>query len=64
MLKRLKVLLKLIKAMYRIDMDAVCEMSKGKGLHNDYHEYTDSYTPYPMHFHTYTCKRCGKQFTI
>ncbi len=43
---------------------AVCEMSKGRGLHNDYHDYSDSVGGFPDHFTTMVCKRCGKEFNL
>ena len=52
-------------AYFRFSEKAVCEMSNaGHGV--DYHDYPDATEPlnYPMHFYTYTCKRCGKKFTI
>jgi hypothetical protein len=51
-------------ARFRLSDAAVCEMSEGLGLHNDYHDYPDSHENKPWHFHTFTCKRCGKEFTI
>lgn len=39
-------------------------MSVGRGPHNDYHDYPDSVTPYPDHFVTHTCRRCGKEFYV
>jgi hypothetical protein len=51
-------------ARFRLSMRAVCEMSRGRGLHDDYHDYPDSEEGQPWHFHTMTCKRCGKSFTI
>ena len=47
----------------RIDLDLVCELSRGKGL-VDFHDYPDSTAGEPWHFYTHTCARCGKQFTI
>jgi hypothetical protein len=51
-------------ARFHLSDAAVCEMSKGKGTHNDYHNYQDSSDNMPLHFHTYQCKRCGKEFCI
>lgn len=51
-------------AFFRIDLAAVCEMSKNRGPHDDYHDYPDSTTPEPWHFMEHTCKRCGKRFYI
>lgn len=54
---------RLIQARFRLNLDRVCEMSHGKGL-ADYHDYPDGIAGEPWHFHTHTCKRCGKLFTI
>lgn len=51
-------------ARFRLDLNAVCEMSRGKGLWNDYHDYHDSNPPEPWHFHIHKCRRCGKEFYI
>jgi hypothetical protein len=50
-------------ARFRLDMDAVCEMSRGRGL-DDFHDYPDTAHGYPDHFGTLTCVRCGKEFVI
>jgi hypothetical protein len=55
---------RLVLARFRLDLAAVCEMSRGRGLHDDYHDYPDSDPPEPWHFHTHKCRRCGKEFTI
>jgi hypothetical protein len=52
---------KLFLAWTRLSKAAVCEMSKGSV---DFHDYPDGTTPEPMHFHIYTCARCGKHFSI
>ena len=36
-------------ARFRLSMPAVCEMSKGRGLHDDYHDYHDYYDYYHHH---------------
>lgn len=51
-------------AYFRLDLDAVCEMSRGRGRHNDYHDWPDSRTKAPWHGWTHVCERCGKKFTI
>jgi hypothetical protein len=51
-------------ARFRLSMPAVCEMSKGRGLHDDYHDYHDDEHGLPMHFAILCCKRCGKKFVI
>lgn len=53
-----------ILARFRLSPSAVCEMSKGRGPYDCYHDYPDSGTPQPMHFHLYKCSRCGKEFYI
>ena len=45
----------------RLDLSAVCQMSTGD---HDYHDYPDSTTPDPWHFHDHTCRRCAKRFMI
>ncbi len=52
-----------ILAYTRLSKAAVCEMSAGRGLHTDYHDYPDSGDG-PLHFHTHRCLRCGKEFRI
>jgi len=54
----------LVKAWFRLDLDAVCEASKGRDLYNDFHDYPDSTVGEPWHFYTHSCKRCGKKFII
>lgn len=51
-------------AQFRLSESAVCGMSRGRGLTDDYHDYPDSEEGLPWHFHVMTCKRCGKRFTI
>ncbi len=51
-------------ARFRLDLDAVCEMSQGKGLYDDFHDYPDDATGQPCHFVALVCNRCGKQFYI
>jgi len=60
----MRSLLKLFLAYTRWSKSAVCEMSVGRGPNNDFHDYSDATVPYPIHFHTYRCRRCGKAFTI
>lgn len=52
---------KLFLAWSGLSKSAICEMSTDKV---DYHDFMDSCTPDPMHFHVHTCRRCGKQFVI
>jgi len=52
-------------AYWRLNQRAICEMSKGRGLHDCYHDYPDEdEVAAPMHFHVYTCRFCGKEFFI
>lgn len=51
-------------ARFRLSERAVCEMSKGRGLHDDFHDYPDDELGEPAHFVTLKCKRCGKEFVI
>lgn len=48
----------------RLSKSAVCEMSAGLGLANDFHDYPDDVIGAPDHFGKLTCRRCGKEFTI
>jgi len=58
---------KYILAWFRWSDSAVCEMSN-RGHGQDFHDYPDAdidgEPAPPMHFHTYTCRRCGKEFGI
>lgn len=40
----------------RLNQRAICE--------TDNHDYPDGTITEPIHFHTYTCRHCGKEFTI
>jgi len=51
-------------ARFHLNDEVVCEMSFGLKPHEDYHDYQDSEEVVPIHFHTYRCKRCGKEFSI
>lgn len=51
-------------AHFRLSKSAVCEMSVGRGLHDDFHDYPDADPPYPWHLHVHRCRRCGKEFCI
>lgn len=51
-------------ARFRLSESAVCEMSKGRGLADDFHDYPDDELGTPAHFVTLKCKRCGKSFTM
>ncbi len=51
-------------AYWRLDLNAVCELSKGKGLWDDYHDYPDGQFKFPWHLAIHTCERCGKEFCI
>lgn len=52
------------KAYYRLDLNLVCEMSRGLPANADYHDYPDSLLTVPFHMYEHTCRRCGKEFTI
>lgn len=51
-------------AYWRLDKRAVCEMSVGRNMFNDYHDYWDADPAIPTHFHILHCRRCGKPFVI
>ncbi len=51
-------------AFLRLDEKAVCRMSIGRGIHNDFHDYDDSEDGIPDHFVIMKCQRCGKEFQI
>lgn len=51
-------------ARYRLDLQVVCEESRGLGPFSDYHDYDDDELGYPFHFVALRCKRCGKEFWI
>lgn len=53
-----------LAATFRLDLQAVCEMSRDRGPHDDFHDYPDSIVGEPWHGYLHTCKRCGKDFTI
>lgn len=53
-----------VLARYRLDLAAVCEMSLGRGLFDDFHDYPDDEAGQPWHMVELKCKRCGKTFYI
>jgi hypothetical protein len=53
---------KFFLALTRLSSEAVCEMSAGRGLNNDFHNYRDSVVGQPGSGYTHTCERCGKPF--
>ncbi len=55
---------KWLLARFRLDMRAVCDLSAGRGLYDDFHDYPDDVIGTPAHFVEMTCKRCGKRFCI
>jgi hypothetical protein len=55
---------RLFLAFFRLDMDAVCEMSAGRGLHDGFHDYPDDIHQEPWHFTEMTCVRCKKKFYL
>lgn len=50
-------------ARFRLSDNAICTMSRGRGLNDDFHDYPDAGNP-PWHFHIHKCLRCGKEFSI
>jgi hypothetical protein len=60
----MRKLWRMFLARFRLDLQAVCEESKGKGPHSDYHDYPDDEFAVPMHFALMKCVRCGKEFYI
>ena len=57
-------MLKYILARFRLNKRYVCELSKGKGLYDDYHDYPDTKDKFPLHLANLNCERCGKEFRI
>lgn len=55
---------RLFLAYFRFDLSAVCEMSRGRGEYDDFHDYPDDEYGLPWHFMELRCKRCGKSFRI
>lgn len=51
-------------ATFRVSHYAVCVMSQGRGVYNDFHDYHDTEEKFPDHFADLTCERCGKKFMI
>ena len=51
-------------AFFRLNLRIVCEESKERGPHDDYHDYPDDEIGMPMHMVLLKCKRCGKDFYI
>ncbi len=51
-------------ARFRLSQKAICEMSRGRGLHDDYHDYPDTKHGQPWHFTVLECQHCGKEFCI
>lgn len=52
---------RLFLAFFRLDLEVVCQMSRGV---HDFHDYPDDIYGYPWHMATLHCKRCGKAFEI
>ncbi len=63
-IRGLRRLWKWLLARFRLSPKAVCEMSAGRDVWDDFHDYPDDAIPYPAHFVTLRCKRCGKKFTM
>jgi hypothetical protein len=55
-------------AFFRLSKKAVCEESNSlerpEADYHDYHDATDGDDGWPCHGYEYTCRRCGKKFTI
>lgn len=51
-------------AWMRLDLKLVCELSKGRSMWDDYHDYPDTKDGDPDHFSILKCARCGKSFLI
>ena len=51
-------------AWLHVNDEAVCEMSKGREMHEDFHDYQDADFGFPIHFGCMSCRRCGKEFII
>jgi hypothetical protein len=51
-------------ARFRLSDYAICEMSKGRGPRDDFHDYPDAETRSPIHMTLLRCSRCGKGFYI
>jgi hypothetical protein len=61
----MRSLWKRLLAYWRLDLNAICEMSRGRPEDADYHDYPDSDNgSKPWHFYTHRCARCGKEFII
>jgi hypothetical protein len=60
----MRYLWRVFLAFFRLDLDLVCELSRGKGLYDDYHGYPDSDFGYPMLLQPHRCVRCGKHFYL
>jgi hypothetical protein len=61
---RATTVLRWFLAYFRLNKRIVCELSVGRGEFDDFHDYPDSTTPVPWHFHRHRCVRCGKRFQI
>lgn len=62
-------LLRRFLAAFRLNAQIVCEESNNPEHPRDYHDYHDAEehnpkTDYPLSWFEYTCRRCGKKFTI
>jgi hypothetical protein len=49
-------------AWFRLSPYAVCAMSQGRGMADDFHDYPDTQSKEPFHMSTDYCVRCGKEF--
>jgi hypothetical protein len=53
-----------ILAILHTNQWAVCELSKGKTMFSDFHDYQDDVDEQTSHFAIMTCKHCGKKFMV
>lgn len=61
----MKQFCKWVLAFFHLSDAAVCELSAGRGLFDDFHDYQDDPDAgEPWHFVARQCKRCGKWFYI
>ena len=52
-----------VLAFFRLDLDAVCDLSLQMGPY-DYHDFDDDFLGEPCHFVYLQCRRCGKLFMM
>jgi hypothetical protein len=57
----MKKLIRKLIALFRLNLDIVCEEST---YYLDYHDYPDTKDKQPWHMIKLKCERCGKEFFI